>query len=56
MKREPDSTKEEFKDIKSDKRQAARHKRKYGPKIHGRKLAETVRNALNKRSNQSKTK
>lgn len=51
-----DNTSEESEKMKSDRRQAARHKRKYGPKIHGKKLAETVRNALNKRSNKSNPK
>ncbi|MCH2507489.1 MAG: hypothetical protein MK035_03290 [Dehalococcoidia bacterium] len=51
-----DNTNEESKKIKSDRRQAARHKRKYGPKIHGKKLAETIRNALTKRSNKSNPK
>ncbi len=38
---------------KEERRDHVRHKRRYGPKLHGKRLAELVRNALLKRIRKS---
>ncbi len=34
---------------RGERREEGRRKRRYGPKLHGKRLAELVRNALRKR-------
>ena len=38
---------------KGESREERRRKRRYGPRIHGKRLAEIVRNALSKRAGRS---
>jgi hypothetical protein len=38
---------------KGESREERRRKRRYSPRIHGRRLAEIVRNALSKRAGRS---
>ena len=40
---------EEQDKTRGDRREEGRRKRHYGPKLHGKRLAELVRNALRKR-------
>lgn len=37
---------------KGERRDDRRRKRRYGPRVHGKRLAEIVRNALSKRAKQ----
>ena len=36
-------------ETRGERREGRRRKRRYGPRIHGKRLAEIVRNALSKR-------
>ena len=36
-------------ETRGERRDEVRRKRRYGPKLHGKRLAELVRNALRKR-------
>ena len=40
---------EERENTKGERRQEKRRKGRYGPRMHGKRLAELVRNALRKR-------
>ena len=45
---------EESEDTKGERREERRRKRRYAPRIHGKRLAELVRNALRKRRGKGK--
>ena len=41
---------ERERETRGDRREERRRKRRHGPRIHGKRLAEIVRNALSKRA------
>ena len=41
---------ERERETRGERRDERRRKRRYGPRIHGKRLAEIVRNALSKRA------
>ena len=41
---------EQERQTRGERREGRRRKRRYGPRIHGKSLAEIVRNALSKRA------
>ena len=45
---------EERKNTKGERREEKRRKGRYGPRMHGKRLAELVRNALRKRREKEK--
>ena len=45
---------EERENTKGERREEKRRKGRYGPRLHGKRLAELVRNALRKRQREEK--
>ena len=41
---------EQERETRGERREERRRKRRHGPRIHGKRLAEIVRNALSKRA------